>query len=260
MPQFHIAFNYSKLLDGIYLAGELYALVTSKPEFFSPQPAKSMVSMENILSRAEILFAEGKIEESEKCFINLLETNPNHPELLNNLGVISHVKGDLAEAEEYLLRASAANGDYPEAMLNLADLYQGANRLEEASLQLEKYLCSDNNPNIYNRLGKIYFEMDNFEKAEITLKKSIKLNPEQKDVIESLNRLTKEDPESTQPSASYGHFPPKISSINDYANIYSQPLTSWDFKKFKHQPYPATIDSNFFYQNTNRMPLIIKTA
>lgn len=46
--------------------------------------------MENKLKRSEALFAEGKIEEAEKCFLSLLEENPENEEVLNNIGVIHH--------------------------------------------------------------------------------------------------------------------------------------------------------------------------
>ena len=50
--------------------------------------------MQNKLKQGEALFAEGKIEETERCFSSLLEKNSEDEELLNNLGVIHHFSFD----------------------------------------------------------------------------------------------------------------------------------------------------------------------
>ena len=39
--------------------------------------------MENIIKESEALFAEGKIEEAEKCFLSLLNNDPTNAEILN---------------------------------------------------------------------------------------------------------------------------------------------------------------------------------
>jgi len=60
--------------------------------------------MENKLKEGEALFAEGKVEEAEKCFLSLLEENPQNEEVLNNLGVTHHFRGNFDKAEDYLLK------------------------------------------------------------------------------------------------------------------------------------------------------------
>ena len=60
--------------------------------------------MEDKLKQGEALFAEGKVEEAEKCFLNFLEKNSEDVEALNNLGVTHHFRGNFKEAEDYLLK------------------------------------------------------------------------------------------------------------------------------------------------------------
>ena len=142
------------------------------------------------IEKGEALFAQGKVEEAEKCFLSLLEENPENEELLNNLGVIHHFRGNFEKAEDYLLKALSVKEDYLQALLNLANLYQDTKRWEEAADQLEEYMAiNDQDPNIYNQLGMVYIEMGNTEKARIALKKSLELNPEQKTVKDSLSAL-----------------------------------------------------------------------
>ena len=45
--------------------------------------------MNNTLSNGETLFADGKIEEAEKCFLSLVESDSECKEAYNNLGVIA---------------------------------------------------------------------------------------------------------------------------------------------------------------------------
>jgi len=148
--------------------------------------------MENPIKQGEALFAEGKIEEAEKCFLDLLENDPMNAETLNNLGVIQHAKGNVKGAEDLFLKAIAAKEEYLDALLNLADLYQNTKRWKEACIHLEKCIEIENtDPNLFNQLGTIYLEMAETEKARVTLKKSLELNPDQQIVADSLRALEK---------------------------------------------------------------------
>lgn len=150
--------------------------------------------MKNPIKQGEALFAEGKIEEVEKCFLDFLDQNPEDAEAFNNLGVIHHTRGNVQEAEGYFLKAVEAKEDYPDFLLSLSNLYQNAKRWEEGAIQLEKYITIDNQDhNIFNQLGMIYLEMDDTVKALPVLKKSLELNPEQKTVRDALNALKKQN-------------------------------------------------------------------
>jgi len=148
--------------------------------------------MSDRLKEGELLFAKGKIKEAKKCFIDLLEEDPENSEALNNLGVICHALGKIQEAEDYFLKALAIKGDYLDPLLNLADLYQSVKRWKEAAIQLEKYISINNqDPNKFNQLGLVYLEMGNTQKAREALKRSLDLNPDQEIVRESLEELEK---------------------------------------------------------------------
>ncbi len=153
--------------------------------------------MEEKLKEGETLFAEGKIEEAEKCFLSLLEENPENEEALNNLGVLHYTRGNVQEAEGYFLKALSAKENYPDALLNLANLYQDTKRWEEAALQLEKSIAiDDQDHNLYNQLGMIYIEMGNTEKAQAVLSKSLELNPDQEQTQSMVYSLEENKPGS----------------------------------------------------------------
>ena len=142
------------------------------------------------IKESEALFAQGKIEEAEKCFLNLLKNDPKNPEILNNLGVIQHAKSNLQEAEGYFLKAVEVKEDYLDALLNLVDLYQEVTRWEDVTTQLEKCIAiNTQEPNLYNQLGMVYLEMGGTDNAIKALNHSLDLNPYQEIVRDSLNAL-----------------------------------------------------------------------
>jgi len=145
----------------------------------------------------ETLFSEGKVEEAEKCFLDLLKKEPTNAEAINDLGVIQHAKGNLQEAEDLFLKALAFKKDFLDALLNLADLYQNTKRWGDAAIQLKKCIAvKTQEPNFYNQLGIVYFEMGNIEKARDSLEKSLKINPDQEEIRSMVHSLEENKPGS----------------------------------------------------------------
>jgi Flp pilus assembly protein TadD len=54
--------------------------------------------MNNNLKEGETLFADGKFEEAEKCFLSLVESDSDCKEAYNNLGVIAFQQDDNVKA------------------------------------------------------------------------------------------------------------------------------------------------------------------
>ncbi len=167
--------------------------------------------MQNKLKQGEELFAEGKIEEAEKCFLSLLEKNFEDVEALNNLGVLHYARGNVEKSENYLLKALAIKEGYLDALLNLADLYQSTKSWQKAASQLEKFIAIENQDvDVFNRLGMVYLEMGNIEGARIALKKSLGLNPKQKTIKDSLSALEESSERPTAPILIYSNGQPTV--------------------------------------------------
>lgn len=77
------------------------------------------MSLQGKIKRGEALFGEGKIEQSEKYFLDLLIKTQQNAEILNNLGVIQYYKGNISEAKEYFLKALSQEKDHCDALKNL---------------------------------------------------------------------------------------------------------------------------------------------
>ena len=94
--------------------------------------------MQDKLKQGEALFAEGKIEEAEKCFLEILEHDHKNKEACNNLGVIVFQKQDAKQAIFYFTRALKIDPFYKDAVLNYCDVLGSLSLAHEAIPFLEK--------------------------------------------------------------------------------------------------------------------------
>ncbi len=100
--------------------------------------------MDNTLSNGETLFADGKIEEAEKCFLSLVENDSKCKEAYNNLGVIAFQANDNERSIDYFTRALEIDFLYTDAIVNYTNLLKSLNQLPIAIPLLENVL--ENNP------------------------------------------------------------------------------------------------------------------
>jgi len=146
--------------------------------------------MEELIRQGERLFHEGHVGEAESHFLALLKQFPEQTEILNNIGVINHVQGNLKKAEQYFLRAHDANREYLDALLNLADLYREQKQWQDAARQLEKcVLIRADDPELFNQLAMVCLEAGNVAEARKKIRKSLALNPDQKDIQDIFTTL-----------------------------------------------------------------------
>ncbi|ODS32181.1 MAG: GDP-mannose:cellobiosyl-diphosphopolyprenol alpha-mannosyltransferase [Candidatus Scalindua rubra] len=94
--------------------------------------------MENKLIEGETLFADGKIEEAEECFLSIVENDSNNKEAYNNLGVIAFQKDDTERAIDYFTRSLEIDPLYRDAIVNYTNLLRTLNQLHIAVPLLEK--------------------------------------------------------------------------------------------------------------------------
>ena len=142
---------------------------------------------------AEQYLIEGKIDEAERCFIDMLKLEPGDKNVLNGMGVICHDRGHKEKAEEFFLKAVAAGNTDLTILMNLAGLYREAKRWREAAVVLETCIRLDRgDPGLCNWLADVYFKMDERHKGLRALSRSLELDNTQQTVIKTLKRLWNE--------------------------------------------------------------------
>ncbi len=92
------------------------------------------------LQEAEVLFRKGKIDQAKQTLERLVEENPEHPGILNDLGVIAFNEQRLGEAATYFSRAISADPFHIEAVSNYCGLLESIGSLHKALPILETVL------------------------------------------------------------------------------------------------------------------------
>ena len=144
-----------------------------------------------------------KMEKAEEAFLKVLEINPRFINTLNNLSVLYIELNDFEKAEKYLRKSLDINSNVLETNFNLATTLQGKGQLKEAKkffektlninknftrsdlalVMLEKYnqdnkhiffleeklkdksISISDQRFLYFALGKVYEDLENFEKS-----------------------------------------------------------------------------------------------
>ena len=92
----------------------------------------------NKLNEGETLYAEGKLEEAEKCFLSLVENDSDCKEAYNNLGVIAFQKDDKEKAIDYFTRSLEIDPLYKDTIVNYTNLLRSLDQLPIMIPLLEK--------------------------------------------------------------------------------------------------------------------------
>ncbi|GAX59818.1 hypothetical protein SCALIN_C04_0306 [Candidatus Scalindua japonica] len=94
--------------------------------------------MNNMLTEGETLFADGKINEAEECFVFLIEHDSYCKEAYNNLGVIAFQKDDKVKAIDYFTRSLEIDPLYRDTIVNYTNLLISLDQPQIAIPLLEK--------------------------------------------------------------------------------------------------------------------------
>ncbi len=94
--------------------------------------------MNNKLNEGETLFADGKIDEAEKCFLSLAEEDSDCKEAYNNLGVIAFQKDDKVKAIDYFNRSLEIDPFNRDTIVNYTNLLRSLDQLPIVIPLLEK--------------------------------------------------------------------------------------------------------------------------
>jgi glycosyltransferase involved in cell wall biosynthesis len=127
-------------------------------------------SINSQIREGEALFSQGKIEEAEKLFLDILNQDPNNKEAYNNLGVLAFERRDLKKARSYFLKALKIDSLYEDSLKNLDSLVSYSTNNPERSENnplIEKSLSNSRiaiiNPfdNKFNEIYASYFNKNN---------------------------------------------------------------------------------------------------
>jgi len=145
------------------------------------------MELNKILQQGITALKEGKFQEAERLYCEILQTHPTHPYANHNLGTTLYTLGRLKEAEASYKKAIALKPDYTEAYYNLGNTLKELGRLNEAEASYKKAIALKPDYAVaHNNLGTTQKKLHKLEEAEASYKKAIELKPDYKAAL--LNR------------------------------------------------------------------------
>jgi len=87
--------------------------------------------VEEKLKQGELLFSQGKIQEAERCFLEVVDDDSENKDAYNNLGVISFRQQDVPEAIDYFTKVLSLDPLHIDGNLNYAAALKSLNLLPE---------------------------------------------------------------------------------------------------------------------------------
>jgi len=130
---------------------------------------------------------EGKFQEAERLYCEILQTHPTHPYANHNLGTTLYTLGRLKEAEASYKKAIALKPDYTDAYYNLGNTLKELGSLKEAEASYKKAIALKPDYAVaHNNLGNTLKDLGRLNEAEVSYKKAIALKPDYRTAL--LNR------------------------------------------------------------------------
>jgi predicted AlkP superfamily phosphohydrolase/phosphomutase/tetratricopeptide (TPR) repeat protein len=131
------------------------------------------------------------LPRAEQSFKRALEIDPDYAPTMANLGALYGRNGRLQEAVDVLSRAVAKDPDNLESWVNLGAAQGRLGRSREAISALETAKDKGaRTPTLYNALALSYLQDHQQDKAVQYLKESLLIDPDQKDAVDLLRKVS----------------------------------------------------------------------
>lgn len=178
------------------------------------------MSFDIIFQNALALHEAGRLDEAEAAYRRLLETAPEHTDLLHLLGMTATQKGAFEAGIPHLYKAVKLAPDVIAYKFTLACALQNAGRMNEALEYYNDILKKDESmPDTYNNMGDIYMRKGDAVKAETFFLKALEKQADFAPALINLGVL-KRNADETEKAMDY--FEKAIESAPDMPDGFAQ--------------------------------------
>lgn len=140
-------------MDGFPRDGDAFSAAKPEPNG-QWQPTKTWADQQAKEQQASALIKQGKLQQAEAIFHDLIAAGSSHATIHGNLGAICGAQGRFDEAISHLNKAIEIKPDYPEAHQNLGIALQNQGNLTAAVAAFNRALAyRPNDASAYNNLG-----------------------------------------------------------------------------------------------------------
>ena len=131
------------------------------------------------IKRAILAHKEDRLEEAEKLYRIVLESEPDHPDANHNLGILLSSMNKSKDALSFLKNATKINPKIEQFWISYGEILFSLNHLEESETSYNKAIeLNPDNPIVYFLLGRVLSSIRRFDEAVKNYKKAINLKPD----------------------------------------------------------------------------------
>ncbi len=146
------------------------------------------------LQRAVELHSAGRLGEAETLYAELLARNPEHPEVLNMLGVLKAQRGETQTGAALIAKALEHKPKYAEAAFNLGRILHTEKNWQGAVLAYTRAVrLQPGHAKAWNNLAAAYEASGRREAALLTVAEGIKRDPKNELLFDNGCRFYKRD-------------------------------------------------------------------
>ncbi|MDJ0808013.1 MAG: tetratricopeptide repeat protein [Gammaproteobacteria bacterium] len=148
------------------------------------------VSIDEAVSIAIRLHQDGHFDEAETIYEQVLKANPQQPDALHFLGVLSHQQGKSDKAIDLIRKAIFINPNHPDFHNNLGNILKETDKSAEAAEAYQTCLDIDpKNANALCNLGAVLKDEKRYEEALTSLLRAIELAPKHSQAYHNLGNV-----------------------------------------------------------------------
>jgi len=138
--------------------------------------SKSPPPPAELFARAAQSHRDGRLEEAEQLYRQVLAGDPRHADSLHRLGVIAYQKGRYTQAEASLRKAIAQNPQVPAYHSHLSLALDARGKLDEALACCRTAIaCDPDQAEVHNNLGVLLQRLQRPEEAVASYRKALAL-------------------------------------------------------------------------------------
>jgi predicted TPR repeat methyltransferase len=162
------------------------------------------LTLSEALAFALELHKGGHFDEAEALYRKVLEAEPEQPDALHYLGVLSHQTGDGEAAVALIERAIARLPEHADMHNNLGNVLSELGRLDEAATAYRKVIAlRPKDPDAYGNLGVVLKEQGKLDEAAEIYQQALALVPDNVQALQNLGNVRRKQGRYDEAAAAY---------------------------------------------------------
>jgi len=161
-------------------------------------------SHQKILEQALTLHQDGRLQQAETLYRQILATQPDHPRALHYLGILAHQLGKNDTAVTLINKALKFSPDYVDAQINLGITLKSQGKLNEAISSFQRALTlNPGNALVYYNLGDALKDQGKLDEAIISYRQALTLDSNYAEVYYALGNTLNNQGKLNEAAANY---------------------------------------------------------